>query len=320
MTMEKNKKFYLDINGRCGNQMFQYAFARKVMFLNNINDLHIDFYHVNRWKEKANGDNSYSDQLKYFNTIPYSSSISTGDSVRCFGSNAQKRLYKRYPVVRKISYHFNAVKMLQRYQRKLHKNGIYKEDEFKIELIKSKTGIIFARGYFEDPDIFKDMDEILFKEFTPKKPRREKNRQLYSIIDNEESVCVSFRVWNEIKYDEDFLAEHNICSKEYYVKAINKMHELHPNAHFIIFSNDIEWVKRNINFDYPVSFEDGNDEIWEKLRMMYSCKHFIMSNSTFCWWAQYLCRNKNKTVISPNKWCANGKSKLLMKEWIKISD
>ena len=309
---------YLDINGRCGNQMFQYAFARKLMILNGVDKLHIDFFHVERWKQKANGNDTYSDQLKFLNTITYNSNVSNGNSILLFGSKRQKSLFKKYPTIRKLSRHFKRLNILAKYQKKLHVNGIYKEDEVPINLVKSKTRDIYARGYFENPDYFDDIKEILFNEFTPKFPRKEKNKELYSIIDNKESVCVSFRVWNEIKYDENFMKEHNICSKEYYIKAINKMHELHPNAHFIIFSNDVDWVKQNIKIDYPVSFEDGNDEIWEKLRMMYSCKHFIMSNSTFCWWAQYLCRNENKTVISPDKWCANGKSNLLMDDWIKI--
>ena len=315
--MINNNKVFLDINGRCGNQMFQYAFARKLMIMNNISELHIDFFHVERWKIKTDGDETFSDQLKFFKTVPYYSDISDGNSILRYGSKKQKRMIKKYLFIRKIAPHIKFVNLLAKYQSKLHLNGIYKEDEVNIKIVNSEKKNIFARGYFENPDYFNDIRDVLINEFIPKNEKKEKNRALYSIIDNENSVCVSIRVWSNLPETE--IERRNVCNETYYLKAIEEMHKMYPDAYFIIFSNDIEWVKKNFKFKYPVIFEDGEDEVWEKLRMMYSCKHFIMSTSTFCWWAQYLSRNKDKTVMCPKIWYADGsESKLICKNWLII--
>ena len=50
---------------------------------------------------------------------------------------------------------------------------------------------------------------------------------------------------------------------------------------------------------------------------MLSCNHFVLSNSTMGWWAQYLCRNKG-VVVSPKEWSKNGKKLmrgLIDSEW-----
>lgn len=310
---------YVDVTGRCGNQLFQYAFARKLSILNNDQSFVFDFFHTERIRKDKN-DSSFCETLNCFNVLPYKSMIDNGNNVQCNGSRRQQKIYRKYPLARKISYRLPHLNLLQKYQNKMQKNGIYKEDECFFTPIKTKEKDIFIRGYFEDQLYFDDIKDILFKEFEPKYPKKEKNKKLYDVIENEESVCVSFRVWSEIADQPELVKQRDVCTKEYYISAIEKMHELHPDATFIVFSNDVEWVKKNIDFKYPVYFEAGDDEVWEKLRLMYSCKHFIMSTSTFCWWAQYLSRNPNKTVISPSKWYADEKtSKLLREEWIKIS-
>lgn len=308
---------YLDVTGRCGNQLFQYAFAKKVSQLNNNQPIFISFYNVKRWRDKT-CDSSFDDQLRYLNVPAYESSQDIKDLVEKFGSRKQKKALKNHLTLRKIAAKTKIKGIYTFALRLLNRRGIYIEDECKINKPqKNNCENIFIKGYFEDTRYFDDIRGELLQEFTPKAPRKEKNAALYDIIDHTESVCVSFRVWNEVSGD--LLKERSVCDKEYYEKAIEEMHRLHPNAVFIVFSNDIKFVKENFNFKYPVYFEDGDDEIYEKLRLMYCCKHFIMSTSTFCWWAQYLSRNEQKTVISPTRW-TNGEneSELLLDEWIKI--
>jgi hypothetical protein len=94
-----------------------------------------------------------------------------------------------------------------------------------------------------------------------------------------------------------------ICTEDYFYKGINVIKGKITNPIFFIFSDDIDWVKNNMEFkNTKIYFEYGKDPVWEKLRLMYSCKHFIISNSTFSWWAQYLARNIDKIVVAPNRW------------------
>ena len=72
---------------------------------------------------------------------------------------------------------------------------------------------------------------------------------------------------------------------------------------FLFFSDDIDWVRRNFSLKYKCFFItpsiSGEEHI--DLFLMSQCKHNIIANSTFSWWAAWLNNNERKIIISPKK-------------------
>lgn len=93
------------------------------------------------------------------------------------------------------------------------------------------------------------------------------------------------------------------CSIDYYRKAIDLFKEKFPQAHFVFFSDDMEWVKNNLNVEDSiyVTHNSGTDS-WQDMYLMSLCQHNIIANSTFSWWGAWLNNNPDKIVIAPKRW------------------
>ncbi len=154
--------------------------------------------------------------------------------------------------------------------------------------------------YFES---YHDDIRILFQVKTPISPR---NQSVLDMIQKVGNKSVSLHVR---RGDYVTLAStnkwHGVCSLGYYESAINMIREKIENPVFFIFSDDIEWCKENIHFPEGITphYIDHNGSAWhEDLRLMYSCDHHIIANSSFSWWGAYLGRNTDRIVIAPKKW------------------
>ena len=117
----------------------------------------------------------------------------------------------------------------------------------------------------------------------------------------------------------------DICDKKYYEDAIEKVYSLLSKPVFFIFSDDIEWVKSNLNLDHPV-FVDWNqgENSFRDIQLMSYCKVNIIANSTFSLCASWLNVNTNPIRIVPSKWLNSYFDNLLIKyipsDWIIINN
>ena len=100
-----------------------------------------------------------------------------------------------------------------------------------------------------------------------------------------------------------------ILDNGYYEPAILQ-NFWHPSEYnFVVFSNDVEYIKEMFTPDDNIWFVDpqGSDKVCsdsekEDLALMSLCDHHIIANSSYSWWGAFLCKNPNKKIICPTNW------------------
>lgn len=85
----------------------------------------------------------------------------------------------------------------------------------------------------------------------------------------------------------------------YYDHAFTRTYELIAEPRFYIFSDDPEWCKDNLPAGDKVFLHNNElEDFW----LMSRCKHNIIANSTYSFWAAYLNENSEKKIIYPRDW------------------
>ena len=291
---------YSFMGGRCGNQMFRYAFARALQ--KDDEPIYLDYRRVTL--HRKNGRPDYKNDLADF-SLPDSVYILNNEEP--FDNDLTRtarfcRLYVEH--CKRIGDDAEIERLEKKMESIFRLNSVYEKLEY--YEYPEYEGDKYILGLAEDSRYFDHIRDVILEDFTPRYPELEHNKKLYEIIKSDESVCLSFRKWN--MFHPEFAYTFGICGRDYYSQAIELMRSIHPGCKFIVFADDVNWARTNYLFPKGTIFETDNNPIWEKMRLMYSCRHFIIPNSTFAWWAQYLSRNPNKTVISPDRWSRVGAS------------
>lgn len=289
----------VNLIGGLGNQMFQYASGRAIALL-----------HDTALKLDISGFTNYGlhqgFELERIFTCPVEIA-SEADISRVLG-------WQSSSVIRRLALKPNMT-ILRRRELVIEPHFQYWHG------IKNVLKDCYLTGYWQSEKYFLEVAGQIRKDFSFKLALENCNVELLEQINKVNAVSLHVRR-GDYANNPNTTATHGLCSIAYYQAAIRYVAERVNRPVFFIFSDDIEWVKSNLKIDFPCHYVEHNHgaESYNDMRLMSSCQHHIIANSSFSWWGAWLNPNMHKIVIAPEHWFANQNNvqDLLPEGWVRL--
>ncbi len=286
--------------GGLGNQMFQYAFGRYLSVKHNTN-LKLDLSFLNHRAK----DISYTLRSFELGIFPIQAEIASPEEVNRYAS-MHKNNWKRW---------INAMLPANKQKHFI----IEKQSAFYPEAMTIPDNS-YLQGYWQSEKYFASIRNMLLAEFKFTAPLNEKNTALISSINTADAIALHVRRGDYVQ-DKKTADFHGTCSIDYYQRAIELLTKEIKKPVFFLFSDDMTWVKNHLSIPFPVCYVDHNQGAnnFEDMRLMSLCKHQIVANSSFSWWAAWLNTYADKKVIAPVGWFNDPsiESDIVPVSWIK---
>lgn len=286
----------VQLTGGMGNQMFQYALGRNLAIRNNtVLKLDLNFFKTYEWHEYSLAPFNIKEDIASDKEINALKSIYTSKWDQLVGTLKNQFSKPHYIIEEGLG--------------------------FKPEVLKL-SGNIYLEGYWQSEKYFLDIEKSIREEFKINVPPSNHNQKVLDQINHSNSISLHVRRGVYATVPEVNKA-HGLCSPEYYDRAVEYINQNIKDPLYFIFSDEIAWAKENLKINGKCVFVDQNDDKtdYEDIRMMSACKHNIMANSTFSWWASWLNQNKDKTIIAPRTWFADttrDTKDIVPGEWIRL--
>ena len=286
------------VNIACGlaNRMFQYTYY---LYLKNLGyDVYVDFYRTAKLSHENVAwehifPNAYLPQASFWQVQWLGG-----------GSDILSKARRRY-----LPFTHRVVQM---------------PTAFDVQLPNEHNGDQYIMGVFQNAkmaDAVKEEAKAVFT-FVPFEEGR--NAELMHEMQNVESVAIHVRKGTDYA---SRIWYQNTCPTKYYEDAVRLMQEKLGTPRFYVFTDNPDWVKENLHgFEYTL-VEGNPPSGWGShfdMQLMSYCKHNIISNSTYAWWAAFLNKNAEKIVVCPNIWfnpesCEeHTSSRVLCEGWIAL--
>lgn len=297
----------VNITGGLGNQMFQYAFAVALQ---------------EKWKEEVKVDKHHYHYI-FSKTFHGNNFYHNGFEIDKVFPNAKLGIASPWDIM-KVSYYMPNFK-LSRIIRKLMpvRNGEYIQPAAKAYQHEDQTLAVNAsyyEGYWMAYKYFEDCKEKIQEVYSFPPFSTDENKRHAELLNKDNTVTIHVRRGDYL----GLKGLGNVCTLEYYRKAIAIARQHIEFPEFFVFSNDQDWCMENLKDAFGnanVHFINNNKgkESYRDMQLMSLARCNIMANSSFSWWGAFLNPRKDQIVIAPSRWMNDRDcSSIYSDKWIKV--
>lgn len=291
------------LGGGLGNQLFQYAFGRRMALANDAR-LVLDAagYRTIQRPDPMLGIRALG--LEHFNI---QATLAT-QPLPAWGSEAPlperpwlKRKYVKW--TRKLRAAWES--RTPYFRRKLVREPQSRHFTFDPRVYnRAVRGTVVFEGYWQTEKYFLDVESLVRAELTVREPMDAENAHMADQIRSSPSISVHVRHGDNASGVETGMG---ILPRAFYEGAIREMRQIVHIPRFFVFSDDIGWAKDMLDLGEDAVFACHNPDSrnYDDLRLMSLCKHHICANSTFSWWGAWLGKKEGQVVYAPRRYWLN---------------
>lgn len=155
-------------------------------------------------------------------------------------------------------------------------------------------------GYWQSSKYFKGLEGELAARIAPEKLLDAEMAALARDYAGAETVAVHVRR-NDYATNPEVVRIHGLMERDYYDRARAAVSAGRTIARYLVFSDDPVAAQALLAGWENTEFLPARAQQVD-LALMAQCRHQIIANSTFSWWAALLNRNPDKQVIAPRYW------------------
>ncbi|TDE36013.1 alpha-1,2-fucosyltransferase [Antarcticimicrobium sediminis] len=178
----------------------------------------------------------------------------------------------------------------------------------------------YLHGYWQSERYFNQIAEQIRRAFTFPAAFSTQNAEMAARIGEGLAISLHVRRGDYLTFN-----AHTVCDETYYAKALERLLDgLSGTPTVFVFSDDPDWAKENLPLPVEKVVVDfnGPEADFEDMRLMSLCRHNIIGNSSFSWWAAWLNAHDDKRVAGPVQWFGDPKLNnpdILPPDWLRIT-